>query len=398
MNTRRSWRNQDKLWRDLGREGAPPAQAPRDPVEVAEAALARAKEARLSPRTIRQLEQDAQRAKMKRASRKNPTVRGIPDNYKGDRFQWARESAGLPPGEGSPASPAWRRHADLVKKALTKKGIRVGRQIGCGSMGCAFEVVGHPDQVLKITGDQSEAAAAAKVMRARKSGKLFPPVVRFLAVFGVPGTKLTAILQERLKPLSFLEKRLIAKKSDEIYAAGFEADGGDAVASSLAWRYLVPKRKIKSIALVAPGLEKIGVDWRDLHDENVMRDAQTKEMKVLDLGVSRGGPVKIPSLPKPNPKAKKRNPSKPLFPVGSLVYDKFHKWTAEVLKAERLQDGPWSYDAYVLKSLSPNAWSTTVTHGGDRYHQDGHWLSLVPAKALRQPEHQRIRGGNRSSR
>ena len=68
MRTRRSWRNQDRLWRALGQEGIPSLTQPkRDPIAGLEAMLA---QQGLSPRTRRQLERDLARAKVARALRK----------------------------------------------------------------------------------------------------------------------------------------------------------------------------------------------------------------------------------------------------------------------------------------------------------------------------------------
>lgn len=64
MRTRRSPRNQERLWRELG--GDVPAPAPRDPIASIEESL---KLTTLNPRTRRQLERELQREKIKRARR-----------------------------------------------------------------------------------------------------------------------------------------------------------------------------------------------------------------------------------------------------------------------------------------------------------------------------------------
>lgn len=64
MRTRRSHKNQMTLWRALGGTSEPRPQ--RDPVEVAEAVLARAREAGRSARTIRQCERAVAQARLAR--------------------------------------------------------------------------------------------------------------------------------------------------------------------------------------------------------------------------------------------------------------------------------------------------------------------------------------------
>lgn len=65
MRTRRSPKNQETLWRALGGTSEPKPE--RDPVEVAEAVLAMAREAGRSARTIRQCERAVEQAKRRRA-------------------------------------------------------------------------------------------------------------------------------------------------------------------------------------------------------------------------------------------------------------------------------------------------------------------------------------------
>jgi hypothetical protein len=71
MRTRRSPRNQEKLWSDLGRVGAkpvPPRATPEDKVRLAEELLARARASPFtSKRTLALMEGDVLRAKTRAA-------------------------------------------------------------------------------------------------------------------------------------------------------------------------------------------------------------------------------------------------------------------------------------------------------------------------------------------
>lgn len=64
MRTRRSPRNQDRLWKALGHEGSAPAPPGRTPLEMAEASLAKARALGFAGRIIRQLERDVARERM----------------------------------------------------------------------------------------------------------------------------------------------------------------------------------------------------------------------------------------------------------------------------------------------------------------------------------------------
>lgn len=70
MRTRRSWRNQDKLWAELG--GAqPPPVVRRSELELAQALLARYEAQPIrNERTLNQLRADVTRARIKEAKRK----------------------------------------------------------------------------------------------------------------------------------------------------------------------------------------------------------------------------------------------------------------------------------------------------------------------------------------
>jgi hypothetical protein len=66
------------------------------------------------------------------------------------------------------------------------------------------------------------------------------------------------------------------------------------------------------------------------------------------------------------------------FSPGTQVYDKFHGWTAEVIRAERVEDGDWSYDSYTLKRIgNPPARRFSLIEVGTEYAQDGSHVRAV---------------------
>ena len=70
-------------------------------------------------------------------------------------------------------------------------GARKGNLLGCGTYGCAY---GYNDKVLKLTGDESEAIAAARLLRL---GGHFN-VYKIYGVYKLKSAGVFAIVQERL--------------------------------------------------------------------------------------------------------------------------------------------------------------------------------------------------------
>lgn len=182
----------------------------------------------------------------------------------------------------------------VVEEALRAEGIQLGRKLGCGSFGCAYTRKGYPDQVVKITGDPSEVAAAQRVIEARKKGHRLPGVVRFYRAFAVQNSQLFVVVQERLLPLRAEEYRLIEEQQNALYRLGTLGTPRDQQKGSklLARDYRVPWRAIYDLLRVFDELSNIGVEWHDLHEGNVLRSPSGR-LKVIDLGISRSGGVKV---------------------------------------------------------------------------------------------------------
>lgn len=236
------------------------------------------------------------------------TVRGAPRSA-AQPLTWAKQQ-GLPTSKarweqeaGCPAGGLACRARRVLKRqplrgqvehALRAENIQLGRKLGCGSFGCAYTRKGYPDQVVKITGDPSEVAAAQRVIEARKRGHRLPGVVRFYRTFAVQSSRLFVVVQERLLPLRAEEYRLIEEQHNALYNLGTLGTPRDQQkgAKLLARDYAVPWRAIYDLLRVFDELRDIGVEWHDLHEGNVLRSSSGR-LKVIDLGISRSGGVKV---------------------------------------------------------------------------------------------------------
>lgn len=235
-------------------------------------------------------------------------------------------------------------NTELLRK---KKGISVGkaRYLGKGKCGVAFDV--GSNHVLKITSDQDEAVSSNLILH---EGKELKFVVKIYDVFrfgNTPGIHLPVygIIQEKLTPLSVIEKNEFSKVSDIIlhndvvgtlykgnyedvlnaaqeyieqkyhinaaYAADAEDIAGDTdtadntnTAVTAQIRKRDPKQDAKradivksemeelrngmrkfNIDLMIADLRSLGINFADFHGDNVMKRGST--YVINDIGRSR---------------------------------------------------------------------------------------------------------------
>lgn len=212
------------------------------------------------------------------------------------KARWERE-AGCPAGGVVCRARRLARHQPyrgVVELALRMEGIALGRKLGCGSFGCAYTRRDYPDQVVKITGDPSEVAAAQRVIEARKRGCRLSSVVRFYRTFAVADSDLYVVIQERLLPLKPNEYRLLEDQGDLLYKIGTLGSNRDQqrAAKLLGKDYGIPWNSLYDLLRVFDQLSQVGVEWHDLHEGNVLRSASGR-LKVIDLGISRSGGIKV---------------------------------------------------------------------------------------------------------
>jgi hypothetical protein len=217
------------------------------------------------------------------------TIRGAPLRHP-EPIAWAKRH-GLPT-----ARRAWNDQAGEVDAVLAAEGVRMGRKLGCGSFGCAFTDRDHANRVIKVTGDPTEVAAAARVIEARNAGARLPAVVKFYSVAAVRNTDLFIVVQERLLPLKRNEYRMIEEHADAIYDAGLgSAPDRRALAGHLAAQYRVSRSVLRPLLDVFEQLSAIGVEYHDLHEGNVLR-TKAGGLRVIDLGISRSKPIRVPQV------------------------------------------------------------------------------------------------------
>ena len=230
---------------------------------------------------------------------------------------------------------------DKYEDKLTKLAGLSGRgeTVGCGTYGCAY---GYNDKVLKLTLDDSEAQAAARLLRA---GGNHWNVYKIFNVYKLKSAGVYAIIQERLfeasedinyvsniiaqtfirDDMSHYYKELFYKyrgiehfkkffariiKEDGVESIDWEIvdflEGMDIISRS--WRTVYSDEEAKKIMIreigfleegdndyfdifdqIASGvawLYKNGIKFYDIHDGNIMqKDSDTPV--IIDLGVSR---------------------------------------------------------------------------------------------------------------
>jgi len=195
----------------------------------------------------------------------------------------------------------WNQNLSRAKRALTKHGVSFGKQLGCGSYGCAFlaELDGE-EIVCKITGDRAEAAAAQGVIRAlaekRTSKKKLAALVDLLCVYAFVDQRgaqipIYAVLQRRVQALSDEEVDFIDRyrwslvaRAEEVYGRARQELGPDGV------------RNVRRVQATRDELRKIGIEWTDLHGGNVLAD-DAGGWVIIDLGASNSdSPVDVPAI------------------------------------------------------------------------------------------------------
>jgi hypothetical protein len=201
---------------------------------------------------------------------------------------------------------------------LRQHRIYLDRVIGRGRYAEAYSIEGDPHQVIKISGDLTEAAAWAYLLEMVAAGEMtwddVPSLAQVTCVMVVPPLSrrdkpLYLIVMERCRPLSRSERVLVERIDDVLlghrglYRAGIRAP------------YTVEdqvQRVVRRFRSVSHGAEQArrlietlqatagqSLFVFDIHAENVMRD-KGGDWKITDLGMTETCcPVSIPVLESP---------------------------------------------------------------------------------------------------
>lgn len=161
----------------------------------------------------------------------------------------------------------------VVQQVLDRNGLSAGRLLGTGSFASVYELKGHPERVVKVTNDPTDAAVMAEAMHA-------PHVQGLPRVYEVHQTpaKSYVVVMERLFPLSPGEKADVSNIVSE-YERGWSIAQG--------W---VPRTKTtsgfeKAFVEALTYLRRLGFYFSDLHANNVMK-REDGSYVISDLGMA----------------------------------------------------------------------------------------------------------------
>jgi len=194
------------------------------------------------------------------------------------------------PGHSDPARrQAWTAASTRALEILARHRLGVGARLGCGTYGCAYSLAEFPNRVLKLTGDNVEAASVQTVLAAIKDGRTtwasLPALSQFYCVYALAKTDGTplgvfALIQDKMKPLPSKAQRFITTYRYTILSPSSRQN-----AVRHATEQLGPEgaRQVQRLGDTIVELGRIGVWWDDLHAGNVMQDA-AGDWKIIDLG------------------------------------------------------------------------------------------------------------------
>lgn len=236
--------------------------------------------------------------------------------------QWQVQGYPTDPAEHSAArqiqatergSADWKAAAEVAVATLRKYELHLGPKLGCGMYACAYGLLSHPDTVLKLTGDPSDAAAWAYILR-KSRGMAWPGglirthcvevVDHPIPVRRVGGKKtdkkrrMYILLQEKGQSLTRAEWDFFDRESSVLLALAERKDDGEALlqAVGLAIFAEVSAGAIAGLFVTLQWLRQIKVEWEDLHQGNVMAvgDGDDRRIVIVDLGLSTVPPSRIP--------------------------------------------------------------------------------------------------------
>lgn len=208
-----------------------------------------------------------------------------------------------------------------IEELLEKKhNIILGQPLGKGAMGIAFTVENHPEFVIKITTDETEAQAAQKAC-----DNVLPGIARYYSAWKLPASGNTVVkggwtvipedtyvlLMEKLDELSTEESnfasffQLVVSGDLGMYTApenSFFCDinkakamifvNADSTATDYAEQLADDIRSGRFQKMFKQMLEglcnigKLGIEFIDYHENNLMKD-KSGNYKWIDLGVSK---------------------------------------------------------------------------------------------------------------
>jgi len=249
-----------------------------------------------------------------------PPADQIPDKF------WQREGVNrLKYVDLTGTRQATQRFSRVATRAialLERHGIEVGRILNRGRYAEVSNLLDHPDIIVKVSGDVTEAAAWAYLLEMVDQGALswdeLPALPRVHCVYQVPArTKserpLYVIFVDRCYPLSRSEK-LLVEAIDNImltgkkgYRPGIRAPyTAERAVQKITRRYRSLERSLEYATSMVETLQTLAshsLFVYDIHSENVMKDRKgdmAGQWKITDLGMTETCcPVSVPILEAP---------------------------------------------------------------------------------------------------
>lgn len=175
---------------------------------------------------------------------------------------------------------------DEVFNKLWHRGIKLGKELGCGAKGCAFEVANKPGFVVKITSDDSEAEASQVIVN-----KAHPNVCKIYSVWKV-NANWFVILMEKLNELNEKEADSVNNFVDELDTEKVRKLYHYSFNEFLKLTDDSRKKLKPDIGVlhdVFEGLvflDKNGIHYDDMFSGNVLR-SNSGVYKLIDLGSSK---------------------------------------------------------------------------------------------------------------
>jgi hypothetical protein len=166
--------------------------------------------------------------------------------------------------------------------------------IGTGTFAGVWPKPDDPTRVIKFTRDAADVAALVKAQDTGVVPKVYATYkLKQKSTYRASDdtTPVYAVELERLRPLSAFERELMRDNRRELVLASFDDADGHAFAEDLHAQCTddfnsMSVGPVCSTFRVMEKLRAAGIEWHDIHAENVGYDA-TGKLKALDLGLTK---------------------------------------------------------------------------------------------------------------
>jgi len=221
-----------------------------------------------------------------------------------------------------------------IEALLIKHTYEPGKKIGAGTQGAIYELVNHPNKVLKLTSDENEAFASQIVSRYNLKN-----VVKIYKVYFLKSTDLYIVIMEKLNKiskkdednwyfffeimnkLSYIPNKETEKVTETTQIAKFKNSEEWAIFAletlkkyskktsagkrsfetiyTIVTEHLLDSKLLNDVFEGLKEIGQLGINYMDFHEQNIMIDS-SGNFKIIDLGYSISPLAKINILEKRN--------------------------------------------------------------------------------------------------